>query len=161
MTTITRSTPSTPICRPQLPPPTDTNAGALQPSAVRQEAIPRPCSPPTMNPPFTRFGITTMHFAPSSTSSGMPLSGVLIMACSTSVDICSRWIESCRPEAAHTFPLVSARAPTKYRCVILIDFSFDEEEGLRKTHFRWADLAQNHERGDTERLCSKMITTDS
>src|SRR5437879_3900806 len=46
MTSMTRSTPSTPICNPQLPPPTETNAGALQPSAVRQVATPRPCLPP-------------------------------------------------------------------------------------------------------------------
>src|SRR5437764_5368474 len=78
---MTRSTPSTPICNPQLPPPTDTNAGALQPSEVRHVATPRPCFPPKIKPPLIRSGTTRMHFALLRTSSGMPLSGVDMMAC--------------------------------------------------------------------------------
>src|SRR5882724_2871116 len=78
MTSITRSTPSTPICNPQLPPPTETNPGALQPSVVRQVATPRPCLPPKMKPPLIKSGTTKMHFALLNVSSGMPLSGVAI-----------------------------------------------------------------------------------
>src|ERR1700751_3099125 len=63
MTSMTRSTPSTPICNPHLPPPTETNAGALQPSVVRHVATPRPCLPPMMKPPLIKSGTTKMHFA--------------------------------------------------------------------------------------------------
>src|SRR5438309_3525944 len=87
MTSITRSTPSTPICNPQLPPPTETNAGALQPSDVRHDATPRPCLPPKMKPPLIRSGTTRMHFALLNTSSGIPLSGVDMMACRTSTEL--------------------------------------------------------------------------
>src|SRR6266550_8119063 len=97
MTSITRSTPSTPICNPQLPPPTETNPGALQPSVVRQVATPRPCLPPKMKPP------TKMHFTLLNVSSGMPLSGVAIMACRTSTDDCRRATESSRAEPAHAY----------------------------------------------------------
>src|SRR5437879_2963754 len=69
---------STTICSPQLPPPTETNAGALQPASVRQVATPRPCLPPKMKPPLIKFGTTRMHFASLNTSSGMPLSGVAV-----------------------------------------------------------------------------------
>jgi len=48
---MTRSTPSTPICRPQLPPVMAKNTGALQPDDVRQVATPRPFSPPKTKPP--------------------------------------------------------------------------------------------------------------
>src|SRR5579864_1353333 len=100
MTSMTRSTPSTPICNPQLPPPTETNAGALQPSAVRQVATPRPCFPPKMKPPLIRSGTTRMHLALLSTSSGMPLSGVAMIACRTATDDCRRATESSRAEPA-------------------------------------------------------------
>src|SRR5690242_21147614 len=100
MTSMTRSTPSTPICNPQLPPPTETNAGALQPLEVRHEATPRPCFPPKMNPPLIRFGTTRMHFALLNTSSGIPLSGVAMIECRTSTDDCRRSIVSSRPVPA-------------------------------------------------------------
>src|SRR6266576_142782 len=104
---MTRSTPSTPICNPQLPPPTETNAGALQPPDVRHVATPRPCLPPKMKPPLIRSGTTRMHFALLSTSSGIPLSGVAMMACRTSTDFCSRSAVSSRAEPAQ------ANVPTK------------------------------------------------
>src|SRR5581483_3846602 len=101
ITTMTRSTPSTPICNPQLPPPTDTNAGALQPSDVRQDPTPRPCLPPKMKPPLSKPGTTRMHFALLNTSSGIPLSGVAMIECRTSTDDCNRATVSSRVEAAH------------------------------------------------------------
>ena len=52
-------------------------------TAVRQVATPRPCLPPTMKPPLIRSGTIKMHFALLSTSSGMPLSGVAMIASRT------------------------------------------------------------------------------
>ena len=60
---MTRSTPSTPICNPQLPPVMAKNAGALQPLAVRHVATPRPFSAPNTKPPLIMCGTTAMHFA--------------------------------------------------------------------------------------------------
>src|SRR4051794_40733355 len=142
---MTRSTPSTPICNPQLPPPTDTNAGALQPLAVRHEAIPRPCLPPKMNPPLIRSGTTTMHLALLNTSSGMPLSGVAIAACNTSTDDCSRAIESSRPVPANAVVPSSPMQPINSSDIVFfIRFSFCTP--LRGEDFRWADLVQRPER---------------
>src|SRR5580658_988575 len=88
------STASTPICRPQLPPEIVTNAGALQPSAVRQVATPLPPSAPNTNPPLTMCGITATHLACSNTSSGIPLSGIPIISCSTMVALSRRSVAS-------------------------------------------------------------------
>src|SRR5438094_1394763 len=44
---------------------------------------------------------TKMHFTLLNVSSGMPLSGVAIMACRTSTDDCRRATESSRAEPAH------------------------------------------------------------
>src|SRR5215468_5686619 len=87
MMNIIRSVLFPPICGPQLTPDTENGAGALQRLfAERQVATPLPCSPPTTKAPFTSFGITATHFAPSSTSFGTPLSGdALVMCCTVSV----------------------------------------------------------------------------
>src|ERR1700726_1070738 len=115
---MTRSTPSTPICNPQLPPPTETNAGALQPSGVRQEATPRPCLPPMMKPPLIKLGTTRMHFEPVNTSSGIPLSGVAIIDWRTSTDFCMRSTVSSRAEPAQ------ANVPTRpIRLIVLSEIS--------------------------------------
>src|SRR5205823_5447918 len=80
-----------PICGPQLMPETENGAGELQLfEAVRQVATPVPCSPPTTKAAFTSFGITATHFAPSSTLLGTPLSGAVVLMCSTtSVAFCN------------------------------------------------------------------------
>src|ERR1700746_1909664 len=76
MMNIIRSVLLPPICGPQLTPETENGAGGLQrPSGVLQVATPFPCSPPTTNAPFTSFGMTATHLAPSSTLLGTPLSG--------------------------------------------------------------------------------------
>ena len=101
----TTSTASTPICRPQLPPEIVMNAGALQPSAVRQVATPLPPLPPNTKPPLTMCGTTAMHFACSSTSSGIPLSGIPIISCTTCLAASSRSVASSRAEPAqHKVP---------------------------------------------------------
>src|SRR5580700_7077545 len=101
----TTSTASTPICSPQLPPEIVMNAGALQPSAVRQVATPLPPLAPKTKPPFTMCGITATHFACSNTSSGIPLSGIPITSCNTVVALCSRSVASSRADAAqHIVP---------------------------------------------------------
>jgi hypothetical protein len=97
---MTRSTDSTPICRPQLPPEIVTNAGALQALAVRQVATPLPPLPPKTKPPLTILGTTAMHFACSSTSSGIPLSGAPIISCITVVALSSRSVASSRADPA-------------------------------------------------------------
>src|SRR5579863_1392660 len=97
---MTTSTASTPICNPQLPPEIVMNAGALQPSAVRQVATPLPPSAPKTNPPFTMCGITATHLACSNTSSGIPLSGIPIISCNTVVALSSRAVASSRADAA-------------------------------------------------------------
>src|SRR5580698_5251422 len=76
------------------------NAGALHPWAVRQVTTPRPCSPPTINPPFPMFGTTAMHLAPFSTSSGMPLSGAAMISFMTVPAACKRAVVSCSPGPA-------------------------------------------------------------
>src|SRR5579864_8496265 len=96
----TTSTASTPICRPQLPPEIVMNAGALQPFAVRQVATPLPPLPPNTKPPLTMCGTTAIHFACSNTSSGIPLSGALIIACNTLVALPSRSVASSRADPA-------------------------------------------------------------
>jgi len=78
----------------------ETKAGALQPAAVRHVATPRPCLPPKMKPPLIILGTTSMHFALLNTSSGIPLSGVAIIACKTSTEESSRATESSRAELA-------------------------------------------------------------
>src|ERR1017187_9499891 len=97
---ITTSTASTPICRPQLPPEIVMNAGALQPSAVRQVATPLPSLAPKIKPPLTMCGITATHFACSNTSSGIPLSGIPIISCITLVELFSRSVASSRADPA-------------------------------------------------------------
>src|SRR5215472_2046044 len=91
MMNIRRSVLFPPICGPQLMPETENGAGAPHfPSLVRQVAPPVPCSPPTTNAPFTSFGITATHFAPSRTCFGTPLSGAAPLIYSTvSVAFCS------------------------------------------------------------------------
>src|ERR1700732_2737747 len=144
MTSIIRSTPSTPICNPQLPPPTETNAGALQPCDVRQDATPRPCLPPKMKPPFIKSGTTRMHFALLNTSSGMPLSGVAIIACRTSTEDCKRASVSWRAEPADAYVATSpTKAITSTEIVFFMNCSFRSE--LRGEDFRWADLVQGPE----------------
>src|SRR3954452_12190740 len=122
----------------------ETNAGALQPSAVRQVATPRPCLPPKMNPPLIMFGTTRMHFALLKTSSGMPLSGVAIIACNTSTEESSRATESCRAEPAHahvpTIPIALINNSTN-NVFFMESFPFGSTE-LRGENFRYADLAQ-------------------
>src|SRR6266852_6380509 len=101
----TRSTASTPICSPQLPPEIVMNAGALQPLIVRQVATPLPPLPPKIKPPLTMCGITATHFACSNTSSGIPLSGALIISCNTLVALSSRSMASSRADPAqHSVP---------------------------------------------------------
>src|SRR5579872_824588 len=97
---ITTSTASTPICSPQLPPEIVMKAGALQPSAVRQVATPLPPLAPKTKPPFTMCGMTATHFACSNTSSGIPLSGIPIISCSTVVALSSRSVASSFADAA-------------------------------------------------------------
>src|ERR1700730_2375181 len=102
---ITRSTASTPICSPQLPPEIVMNAGALQPSVVRQVATPLPPLPPKIKPPLTMCGTTATHFACSNTSSGIPLSGIPIISCNTLVALSSRSVASSRADPAqHSVP---------------------------------------------------------
>src|SRR5229473_404049 len=101
----TTSTASTPICSPQLPPEIVMNAGALQPFAVRQVATPLPPLPPKTKPPLTMCGTTAMHSACSNTSSGIPLSGIPIISCSTLVAFSSRSVASSRADPAqHSVP---------------------------------------------------------
>src|SRR2546430_2418770 len=143
MTNITRSTPSTPICNPQLPPPTETKAGALQPLDVRHVATPRPCLPPKMKPPLIRLGTTRMHFALLNTSSGMPLSGVAIIACNTSTDESSRATESCRAELAQAdVPTIPIALINNTDNVFFMESSPLASTELRGQNFRYADLAQ-------------------
>src|SRR3954462_2024942 len=104
ITTMTRSMPSTPICNPQLPPPTEMNAGALQPEAVRQVATPRPCLPPNTNPALSMRGTTAMHFAFSITSCGMPLSGAAMIWSSAVPAFVRRSRASCFPFAQDNVP---------------------------------------------------------
>src|SRR4029077_17079017 len=125
-----------------LPPPTETNAGALQPSAVRHVATPRPCLPPKMKPPLIKFGTTSMHFALLNTSSGMPLSGVAIIACRTWTDESRRATESSRPEPAHAQVPTRPTKPINNTDIVFfmnVPFGFAE---LRGEDFRWADLVQ-------------------
>jgi cytochrome b561 len=68
---------------------------------------PRPCLPPKIKPPFIKFGTTSMHFALLNTSSGIPLSGVAMMACRTSTDDYNRASVSSRAEPAQ------AQVPTR------------------------------------------------
>src|SRR5271168_4012807 len=152
MTSMTRSTPSTPICNPQLPPPTETKAGALQPSGVRQDATPRPCLPPKIKPPLSKFGTTTMHFAPLNTSSGMPLSGVDMIAWITSTDFCMRSIVSSRSEPAQA--KVPARPIKLINSNVVIFFmkcSFKEICGSKRGGLQTGCLSSEHlkEREDT------------
>ena len=79
-------------------------AGALHPESVRQLATPRPCLPPTIKPALIRWGTTTMHFASSSTSSGMPLSGAAMISLRTSADFWRRSTESSLAEAHAMLP---------------------------------------------------------
>src|SRR5690349_1081681 len=98
---ITRSTPSAPICRPKLPPETVKNAGALQPPlVVLQVATPLPCCPPMPNPPLIICGTMATHFAPLKTFSGMPLSGAAVISCRTVAALSSRLAASVLSSAA-------------------------------------------------------------
>src|SRR5436305_5758221 len=90
MNNSTRSTDSTPICAPQLPPEMVENAGALQLLPLRQETTPRPCRPPTTNPPLIIEGTTITHFAPARIFSGMALSPAPIRSSSTLAESSSR-----------------------------------------------------------------------
>src|SRR6266576_160551 len=146
MTSITRSTPSRPICNPALPPPTETNAGALQPSTVRHVATPRPCLPPKVKPPLIKFGTTRMHFALLNTSSGIPLSGVAIIACRTSTAESSRATESCRAEPAHAYvPTIPTTLINSIDIVFFMNFSFRSCRTKRR-QLQIADLARGPER---------------
>src|ERR1700730_425243 len=105
---ITRSTASTPICSPQLPPEIVMNTGALQPCAVRQVATPLPPLPPKIKPPLTMCGTTATHFACCNTSSGIPLSGIPIISCNTLVALSSRSVASSRADSAqHSVPTLN------------------------------------------------------
>src|SRR5207237_4136233 len=89
MMNISKSLLLAPICGPQLMPETENGAGALQLFVLfRQVATPVPCSPPTTKAPFTSFGITATHFAPSRTCFGTPLSGAVALMCSTTSVAC-------------------------------------------------------------------------
>src|ERR1017187_10395275 len=101
----TTSTASRPICSPQLPPEIVINAGALQPSEVRQVATPLPPLAPKIKPPLTMCGITATHLACSNTSCGIPLSGIPIISCITLVALSSRSVASSRADPAqHNVP---------------------------------------------------------
>src|SRR5436190_7442164 len=91
MMNISKSLLLPPICGPQLMPETENGAGALQLfPLVRHVATPAPCSPPITKAPFTSFGMTATHFAPSRTCFGTPLSGAVALICSTaSVAFCN------------------------------------------------------------------------
>src|SRR5579864_6613825 len=142
MTSMTKSTPSTPICNPQLPPPTETNAGALQPADVRQEATPRPCLAPKMNPPLIKSGTTRMHFALLNTSSGIPLSGADIIAWRTSTDFCRRSTVSSRVEPANAYvPAMPTKLITSSEMIFFMNFPFRGHETKRR-RLQMADLAQ-------------------
>src|SRR6202011_4724696 len=105
---ITRSTVSTPICSPQLPPEIVMKAGALQPLAVRQVPTPLPPLPPKTKPALTMCGTTATHFACSNTSSGIPLSDIPIISCNTLVALFSRSVASSRADPAqHSVPRLS------------------------------------------------------
>ena len=89
MMNISKSLLLPPICGPQLMPETENGAGALQLFVlVRHVATPVPCSPPTTKAPFTSFGMTATHFAPSRTCFGTPLSGAVALMCSTTSVAC-------------------------------------------------------------------------
>src|SRR5947209_14324897 len=121
-----------PICRPQLPPPMETNAGALHPLEVRHDATPRPCLPPKMNPPLIKFGTTRMHFALLNTSSGIPLSGVAMIECRTSTDDCMRAIVSWRAEPAQARVPNMPVAPINKTDIVLFIFIALSLSELRK-----------------------------
>src|SRR5712692_8051568 len=97
-------------------------AGALHPSLVRHTATPRPCLAPKMNPALTRCGTTTMHWDPSNTSSGMPLSGAAPISLSTLAEFCSRSVASSRAEPAHArFPSSAVKlSTTRTRCRFML-----------------------------------------
>src|SRR3954453_8963834 len=81
-----------PTRSPNFPPEILSDPGALQPAPPDSlhEKKPFPYSPPTMNPPFLRFGITTTHCAFFSKSCGMPLSPACAIAVRASVAACNR-----------------------------------------------------------------------
>src|SRR3954453_22656340 len=81
-----------PTRSPNFPPASLSDPGALQPAPPDSlhEKKPFPYSPPTMNPPFLRFGITTTHCAFFSKSCGTPLSPACAIAVRASVAACNR-----------------------------------------------------------------------
>ena len=96
-----------------------------------------------MNPPLIMFGTTRMHFALLKTSSGMPLSGVAIIACNTSTEESSRATESCRAEPAQAeVPTIPIALINNTKNVFFMEsFPLGSTE-LRGENFRYADLAQ-------------------
>src|SRR6266568_3309033 len=130
---MTRSTPSTPICNPQLPPVIAKKAGALQrPLAVRQVATPLPPSAPNTNPPLIMWGTTAMHFACSSTSSGIPLSGAAITSCRTAAALSSRSVVASFRSSAQLMLARLITASVNIIFFIAVTFRFD----LQDTHLR-------------------------
>src|SRR6266853_295432 len=102
-------------------------AGALHPVAVRQLATPRPCLPPTMKPALIRWGTTTMHFASSNTSSGIPLSGVAMISLRTSADFCRRSTESSLAVAQAMLPSNVTRLSKTANLDLFISSSWESD----------------------------------
>src|SRR5579859_7816220 len=78
ITNMIKSVEEPPIWKPTLPPSMRTVPGADQPVAFlfRQDKYPFPYLPPNTKAAVFRFGTITMQWACSSSSCGMPLSGV-------------------------------------------------------------------------------------
>src|ERR1700693_2639110 len=121
MIIMTRSTDSTPICAPQLPPLIVKNAGALHPPfGNRQVATPRPCLPAMINPPLTRPGTTATHLAPLNTSSGIPLSGAARIWCKVVVELCRRSSTSVFVWSLHTTPAALNKTSRKKQSFVIM-----------------------------------------
>src|SRR5438105_10362341 len=74
-----------------------------------------------MKPPLMRSGTTRMHFALLSTSSGIPLSGIDIIACRTSTDFCRRSTVSSRAEPAHALSSNHANETDQQNLVLKVN----------------------------------------
>ena len=92
MTSMIRSVSDAPIWKPTLPPSMRTVPGADQPARVllRHDTNPFPYFAPTTKAAVFRSGTSTMQWAFSMRSSGMPLSGVAMISDSIVADSPSR-----------------------------------------------------------------------
>src|SRR5215471_13531147 len=95
-----------------LPPSTITVDGPLQPWPVRQTRIPLPYLAPTINPAFFTPGMIPTHWAFPRISSGIPLSGALMISCITVVASEKRSIASVRGSAVNSIIGASASVRT-------------------------------------------------